>query len=34
MDVKTMAENLLEILMTWKWNVIFYKLYDPAKVSV
>lgn len=32
MYVKTMARNILEIITTWKLNVIVYKLCDPGKV--
>lgn len=34
MDVKTKARNILEVIMIWKLNVIFYKLYDPGKVKI
>lgn len=29
-----MAGNILEVIMTWKLNVIFYKLYDLGKARV
>ena len=34
MDIKTVTGNILEVIMTWKLNVIFYKLYDLGKARV